>query len=114
MYERFDYYEKYIDYYSRLNKKNQFVQDNIINAAPGALIRVNDKTEWKRHLDGGAERIKNLMILCENAQKDLIALIQEGADYDLETEQRTKILYHIGKSYDYSHEVVFTSNSIIY
>jgi tetratricopeptide (TPR) repeat protein len=106
MYDRFNYYEKHIDYYDRFDKKILFTENNIIKATPNTLLRVNADTEFKKHLDGGTERIKVLMRTCDTAQKDIIALVQEGAEFSLNTEQRTKALYVVAKSYDYSHEVV--------
>ena len=106
IYDQFTYYDNYIDYYKRFDKKMEWVDANIISANPNVLIRVNDKTTWDKHLNGGANRLPNLMKLCERAEKEVLAMWQEGANFNIPFEKQTQAIYYIAKSYDRSGEVV--------
>ena len=105
IYEQFKYYKDYISYHQKFADKIAFLE-NYIKKSPQSLIKVNALTKWKEHLVGGKNRVKNLMVRDNKIKSDVIALIQKGNDYDLSTGDRTKILYLLGKVYDYSADVV--------
>ncbi|MCD4817645.1 MAG: hypothetical protein K8S23_03010 [Candidatus Cloacimonetes bacterium] len=108
IYDRFTYYDNYISYYKKFDKKIQFVYDNVLDRTPFQLIKVNNRTDWNKHLIKGAKRIDNLMNICDKIQESMLQIVSEGNSFNLPVEDRTKAIYLIAKSYDYSAEVVDT------
>ncbi|MCK4956947.1 MAG: hypothetical protein KAS49_04880, partial [Candidatus Cloacimonetes bacterium] len=106
IYDSFNYYRDYINYYKKFDGVIAKITDEFLNASPGELLRVNELTKWKEHLSAGKRRITKLMEKCVTTKKELIALIQEGNEYNLSVEKRTEALYLAGKVYEYGSEVV--------
>ncbi len=105
LYETFQYYEDYLTFGKRFNEYLENIEKGFLSRSSGDLIRVNEKTEWKKHLIEGKKRIEKLMEECDGYKAEIIALIQEGNSYDLPIQDRTKALYIGGKIYDYGAKV---------
>ncbi len=108
IYDNFAYYKRYATFSDKFHEGIDKVQDAILAKVPDDLIRVNELTEWKKHLVEGKRRIPKLMEMADAEAAKIIALIQEGKQYDLKTEDRTEALYVAARTYDYSAEVVIT------
>ncbi|MCK4312102.1 MAG: hypothetical protein KAW88_05140, partial [Candidatus Cloacimonetes bacterium] len=106
IYEAFDYYDNYIAYHDQYLDRLRKGEIDFLDKSPDELIRVNELTEWKRHLVEGKKRIAKVMEKCDEIKAEIIALIQEGNKYALKTEDRTRALYTAGKVYDYGAYVV--------
>ncbi len=106
VYERFDYYDKYIAYHKKYDEFLSKIDNSILNKTPNQLIKVNKLTTWKRHLNGGKKRIRNLMLKCSRLEKEFLKLVKEGKDYAITDDEIMKGLLKIGKMYDYSTDVV--------
>jgi len=104
-YDQFQYYSNYVDFYQRFDARIDYVNNEFLNSTPDQLIKVNELTQWKKHLIDG-KRIENLMKKNDSISRDVIELIKEGNDYDLPTESRTQALYLAAKAYDYSSQIV--------
>ncbi len=106
VYERFDYYKKYIDFHKKYSEFLTKIDEQILNKTPGLLIKVNKLTTWKRHLNGGKKRIKALMNKNKTIEKKFLKLVKEGKEYGITDEEIMQGLLKIGKMYDYSTDVV--------
>ena len=106
IYEAFDYYDNYITFYNRFEEEVNRIEVSFLASTPGELLRVNELTEWKNHLTEGQRRIPKLMEQCDALKADIIALIQEGNNFGLKPEDRTRALYIGGKIYDHGADVV--------
>jgi len=108
IHQTFTYYQDYVNFQNTYQDKLNLVKTDFFDLNPGALIKVNKLTEWKKHLVEGANRIQELMIRCDRIKDEMIALIQQGNQYQLDTEARTEALYQAGKAYDFGAEVVIS------
>jgi tetratricopeptide (TPR) repeat protein len=108
IHETFQYYMDFVSFQNSYRDKFAEVRDGFLNADLNSLIKVNHLTEWKKHLIEGASRIPALMKRCDGIKDDMIALIQQGNQYELPTEARTEAIYLAGKVYDFGSEVVIT------
>ena len=106
IYDSFDYFKEYVDFYQLFEEKLAKVREDFINATPNELVRVNENTTWKGHLYAGKNRIKKLMQNAQKNSKELIEVIKAGNEYDLPTEKRTEALYMAGQVFEYSSEVI--------
>ena len=82
------------------------IEVSFLASTPDELLRVNELTEWKNHLTEGKRRIPKLLEQCDALKADVIALIQEGNNFELKSEDRTRALYIGGKIYDHAADVV--------
>ncbi len=108
IYDNFDYYDKYASFTDKFHKVIDDVYGGFLSKSPDELIKVNENTEWKKHLVEGSSRIPYLMELADKEKEKIIALIQEGNQYNLKTVDRTEALYVAAQAYYYSAEVVIT------
>ena len=108
IYDNFNYYTRYSTFSDKFHDGIDEVRFGFLNKTPDELIRVNELTEWKKHLVEGKRRIPKLMDLADEEKAKIIALIQEGNEYDLKTGDRTEALYIAAQAYYYSAEVVNT------
>ena len=106
IYEAFGYYDNYIVYHDQFSDKLRKIERDFLDQSADELLRVNELTEWKKHLVEGKQRIAKVMEKCDEIKAEIIALIQEGNKFDLKTEDRTRALYSAGKVYDYGSGVV--------
>ena len=106
IYEAFDYYDNYITFHNRFEEELNRIEVSFLASTPDELLRVNELTEWKNHLTEGKRRIPKLLEQCDALKTDVIALIQEGNNFGLKPEDRTRALYIGGKIYDYGADVV--------
>ena len=106
IYDNFTYYNNYASFSDKFHKGIAEVQRGYLSKAPDELIRVNELTEWKKHLVEGKRRIPKLMEMADEETAKIIALIQEGKQYDLKTADRTEALYVAAQTYDYAAEVL--------
>lgn len=106
IYDNFEYYNNYATFNDKFHDGIEEVQRTILSKNPGDLIRVNELTEWKRHLVEGDRRIPKLMEKADEEKAKIIALIQEGNNYELKIADRTEALYIAAKTYDYCAQVV--------
>ena len=106
VYESFEYYDNYLVYHDQFSDRLRKVERDFLDQSADELIRVNELTEWKMHLVEGKKRIAKVMEKCDEIKAEIIALIQEGNEFDLKTEDRTRALYSAGKVYDYGSGVV--------
>ena len=106
IYDNFEYYNNYATFRDKFHLGVNAVQRNFLNKSPADLIRVNELTEWKKHLVEGDRRISKLMEMADVEKEKIIALIQEGNQYELKTADRTEALYVAALTYDYAAEVV--------
>lgn len=106
IYEQFEYYENFIAYHKKFLAKIDELENDFLRRDPNSLIKVNTLTKWKVNMYGGDDRIKNLLITGHDIKKEIITLVQEGNAFDLQTDDRTHILYLAGKVYDFSSDVV--------
>jgi len=107
-YVRYEYFINYVDFYDRFTEKLNSFQTDFLDASPQELLRVNELTEWKKHLNSGASRVAKLTEKCDRYSEEMIALIKEGATFQLKTEEKTKALYYVAKVYDYGMEIILT------
>ena len=106
IYEAFDYYGNYITFHNRFKEELNRIEVSFLASTPDELLRVNELTEWKNHLTEGKRRIPKLLEQCDALKTDIIALIQEGNNFGLKPEDRTRALYVGGKIYDHAADVV--------
>ena len=106
IYEAFDYYNNYISFHNSFEEELNKIEVSFLTSSPDELLRVNELTEWKKHLTEGKRRIPKLLEQCDALKADIIALIQEGNNYGLKSEDRTRALYVAGKIYDHAADVV--------
>jgi len=108
IYDNFEYYNNYATFRDKFHAGVDAVHRDFLSQTPDDLIRVNELTEWKKHLVEGNRRIPKLMEMADIEKEKIIALIQEGNQYELKTADRTEALYIAAQTYDYSAEVVLT------
>ena len=108
IYDNFKYYNNYATFRDKFHAGITAVQRGFLDQAPDDLIRVNELTEWKKHLVEGNRRIPKLMEMADAEKDKIIALIQEDNQYELKTADRTEALYVAAQTYDFSAEVVTT------
>lgn len=108
IYDNFEYYNNYASFSDKFHKGVDEVLRGFLSKTADELIKVNELTEWKKHLVEGKRRIPKLMEMADEETAKIIALIQEGKQYDLKTIDRTEALYVAAQTYDYSAEVVIT------
>jgi len=106
IYDNFEYYTNFATFSDKFHEGIEDVRNSIIAKNPGELIRVNELTEWKKHLVEGDRRIPKLMEKADAEKEKILALIQEGNNYELKTVERTEALYIAAETYDYAAEVV--------
>jgi len=106
IYDNFEYYNNYATFRDKFHTEVDAVHLDFLNRSPDDLIRVNELTEWKKHLVEGNRRIPKLMEMADVEKEKIIALIQEGNQYELKTADRTEALYVAALTYDYAAEVV--------
>jgi hypothetical protein len=106
IYEAFDYYNNYISFHNSFEEELNNIEVSFLTSTPDELLRVNELTEWKKHLTEGKRRIPKILEQCDALKADIIALIQEGNNYGLKSEDRTRALYVAGKIYDHAADVV--------
>ena len=108
IYDNFNYYTRYSTFSDKFHDGIDAVRFGFLSKSPDELIKVNELTEWKKHLVEGKGRIPYLMDLADKEKAKIIALIQEGNEYDLKTGDRTEALYVAAQAYYYGAEVVNT------
>lgn len=108
IYDNFTYYTNYANFNEKFNKVLADVKTGFLAMNPDELIRVNELTEWQKHLVEGKRRIPKLMETADEERGKIIAIIQEGNQYDLKAIERTEALYLAAQVYDYSADVVIT------
>lgn len=106
IHETFTYYQNYVTFQNTYRDKLDQVRVDFLDQKPAVLIKVNNLTEWKKQLADGENRLDKLLKRCDSIKADMIALIQQGNEYQLDTEARTEAIYLAGKIYDYGAEVV--------
>lgn len=106
IYDNFEYYNNYATFREKFHAGIDVVHHGFLSKTPDELIRINELTEWKKHLVEGKRRIPKLMEMADEETAKIIVLIQEGNQYDLKTVDRTEALYIAAQTYDYSAEVV--------
>ena len=106
IYDNFEYYNNYATFRDKFHNGIDAVQREFLSKTPNDLIKVNELTEWKKHLVEGKRRIPKLMELADAEKTKIITLIQEGNQYELKTTDRTKALYIAAQTYDYAADVV--------
>ncbi|MBN1327193.1 MAG: hypothetical protein JW996_04525, partial [Candidatus Cloacimonetes bacterium] len=104
-YDQFDYYTAYVNFHQRYQNKLENIEQDFLVRTPDQMIRVNENTEWKRHIIND-RRIEKVMEEADQIKADIIALIQEGNNYDLDTESKTHGLYLAARSYDHASNAV--------
>ncbi len=108
IYDNFNYYTRYSTFGDKFHDGIDAVRFGFLSKSPDELIKVNELTQWKKHLVEGKRRIPYLMDLADIEKAKIIALIQEGNEYELKTGDRTEALYIAAQTYYYSAEVVLT------
>jgi hypothetical protein len=108
IYDNFKYYNNYATFNDKFHDGLDVARFGFLSKTPDELIRINELTEWKKHLVEGKRRIPKLMEIADEETAKIIALIQEGKQYDLKTVDRTEALYVAALIYDYGAEVVIT------
>ena len=103
-YEEFEYYQNYVDYYERLNSRINDIS-RFLERSPQQIIKVNNLTTWKNHLNGGPNRIKRLQNTVEVFDNNLMEMYNNGDRFRLPAKKKTQILYLIAKGYEYASEV---------
>lgn len=104
IYEIFDYYQAYQRYYQRYDNELSSIRSEFITKTPDQLIRVNEATEWKKHIINN-RRINKVMDQCEEIRASVIQLIKDGLTYDLSTENKTQALYLVAQCYEHGADV---------
>jgi len=106
IYDNFEYYNNYATFRDKFHVGVDAVYRDFLSKSPDDLIRVNELTEWKKHLVEGNRRIPKVMEMADVERSKIITLIQEGNQYELKTADRTEALYVAALTYDYAAEVV--------
>ncbi|MBN2461070.1 MAG: hypothetical protein JXB60_05630 [Candidatus Cloacimonetes bacterium] len=104
-YDQFNYYQSYIDFHHRYEDYLSYVESEFLKSSPDQLIKVNELTQWKEHIIGD-RRIEKLLERTDKIRDDVISMIQEGNNYELDTELRTHGLYLSARAYDYAGNAV--------
>ncbi len=100
IYEQFQYYKNYQQYYIRYDREYSAIETDFLNQTPDQLIRVNEMTEWKKHIINN-RRVNKVMDKCEEIRTDVVQLIKDGIPYDIDTQYKTKALYLVGLCYEH-------------
>ncbi len=108
IYDVFDYYARYVEFKNHYATEMAEIEAAVLGKTPGQLIKVNNLTEWKKHLAEGKKRIPKLMEQCDAVRDRVIALIKQGNEYNLETVKRTHAIYLAALTYDYATDVTIT------
>ncbi|MDP8268167.1 MAG: hypothetical protein P9L97_05510 [Candidatus Tenebribacter davisii] len=108
IYDNFAYYNNYATFNDKFHAGVDAVKSGFLAETPDDLIRVNELTEWKKHLVEGKRRIPKLMEMADVEKEKVFTLIKEGNEYNLKTEDRTEALYVAAQTYDYGADVVIT------
>jgi len=95
-----------VAFVGKFNRQITTIENDFLKKSYGQLIRVNYLTSWKRHLVAGEKRIPALKNTTANEIKKIRQLLEEGAVYELNVEQRLKAFDLICRIADHSAKAI--------
>jgi len=103
---QFNDYLSYADYYKNLKLEISKIENDFLLQKSRQLIPVSSETRWQENMVAGENLIAVLKQKCDTYRNNLIAILQDGANHQLETAGYTHAIWAIAAAYDHGYEVV--------
>lgn len=101
----YDNFLKFADFYKRFKNALDSVENRFLLQNTRELLPVDKATRWQENMVAGENRIDSLLIKCDRLRNDIIALLQEGKSYQLDTPDYTHAIWAIAVAYDHAYEI---------
>jgi hypothetical protein len=108
-----EYLKKRREFFASYDKRLKNIRDSWVNADDSSIFRVNPNTKFKTHIldiqnktvTKEKNRIQYIFQLANQKEQELVKLLQDAAEWNLDTERKVALFYTAGEIWDHAASV---------